>query len=316
MEILGNLRKSKSSMAKNNKLYTCEFCAFNTSYKTRYDEHLLTLKHFKLADRKSIGNQKHQKHQNSKELEKYKPFTCKYCNRFYITSSGLWKHNKKCEQQNMIHMIVNELNEVKKQNAELKELFTQNQIIASTNIKPSSSITNITGDHSNIQNNTFNIQFLQNECKNAINMNDFVNAFEVGVRQLDCIKDNGVVKAISTMFIETLNKYSLHERPIHCTDTKRLTMFIKDNDVWHTKEEGKQKFTKAIEEVQKIAMKSIPQWEDHYKSKIKNDDTFTDKYMTLVKKTTNILTDDDSKKIMKVIAPNVKLGKDNEITES
>lgn len=302
--------------AKNATFYHCEICDYNTRYKTHYTDHLHTRKHFALSQKTTQNNAKPQKPQ--------KVYFCDHCNKEFNDRPGAWRHKKSCKKSDVIEIIMNELVEVKKQNAELKQLVTQtqNQVILASNannvtrLEPSSFTTNITGDHNNIQNNTFNIQFLNNECKNAVNMNDFVNAFEVGVKQLDCIKDNGAIKAITTMFIETLNKYSLHERPIHCTDTKRLTMYVKDNDVWHTKEEGKQKLTKAIEDVQKIAMKSIPQWEDHYKEKIKNDDTYSDKYMLLVKKTTNILTDDDNIKIMKTIAPNVKLNKNGEITES
>jgi uncharacterized C2H2 Zn-finger protein len=301
--------------AKSATFYRCESCDYITRYKSHYTEHLHTRKHLALS-KKTTEN-------NANPLKPLKKYFCERCNKVFNDRPGLWRHKKSCKQSDMIQTIINELVEVKKQNAELKELVTQrqNQVILSNNNnierqEPIGFTTNITGDHNNIQNNTFNIQFLNNECKNAVNMNDFVNAFEVGVRQLDCIKDNGAIKAITTMFIETLNKYSLHERPIHCTDTKRLTMYVKDNDVWHTKEEGKQKLTKAIEDVQKIAMKSIPQWETHYKEKIKNNDSYSDKYMLLVKKTTNILTDDDNTKIIKTIAPNVKLSKNGEITES
>ena len=302
--------------AKSATFYRCESCDYNTRYKSHYTEHLYTRKHLALSQKTTLNN--------ANPLKPQKKYLCDFCNKGFNDRAGLWRHKKSCIQSGFMETIMNELVEVKKQNAELKQLVTQtqNQVILSTNSnnthkqEPVGFTTNITGDHNNIQNNTFNIQFLNNECKNAVNMNDFVNAFEVGVKQLDCIKDNGAIKAITTMFIETLNKYSLHERPIHCTDTKRLTMYVKDNDVWHTKEEGKQKLTKAIEDVQKIAMKSILQWENHYKEKIKNDDTYSDKYMLLVKKTTNILTDDDNIKIMKTIAPNVKLNKNSEITES
>lgn len=305
--------------AKSATFYRCETCDYMTRYKSHYTEHLHTRKHLALLN---LGNESNANPQNPLLL--FKKYPCDHCSKVFNNRSGLWRHKKSYDKTDLIKTIVNELKEVKKQNAELKQLVTQtqNQVILASNAnsltrqEPVGYTTNITGDYNNIQNNTFNIQFLNNECKNAVNMNDFVNAFEVGVKQLDCIKDNGAIKAITTMFIETLNKYSLHERPIHCTDTKRLTMYVKDNDVWHTKEEGKQKLTKAIEDVQKIAMKSIPQWEDHYKEKIKNDDTYSDKYMLLVKKTTNILTDDDNIKIMKTIAPNVKLNKNGEITES
>jgi hypothetical protein len=294
--------------------FMCDVCYYYTDHKSHYDKHITTRKHI---ERKQMETKN-----ADAPVSADKNYSCNNCNKIYSNRSGLWKHNKKCiykgVMQTMIEQqqtIMNELVEVKKQNAELKQMFeTQNQIISSNNHNiPANTIT---GDNNNVQNNIqnnfFNTQvFLETECKNAINMKDFLDNINIDINELDFIKDNNHIKAISDIFIKNLNKYDIHHRPLHCTDIKRLTIYVKDEDEWTTKDKGTDKFTKAIGDIQKIATQSLPLYEEYYKH-IMNDEELFENYNIIVNKTTRQLNGKDNEKIMKNIASNVKIGKESE----
>ena len=316
MEIKKINWKSNNQMLNTKKKYFCETCDFNTSYKTRFSEHLLTSKHTDLIKWKSNGNKGNQKHQ------KNQIFICNNCDKVYATSSGLWKHNKKCSEnkEDSIQELKNEL-------AEIKTLLqSQNQLIVSNNLnhnnnqlinpqqnqlQPATTSTHITGNHNNIQNNIFNTQvFLENECKNAVNIDDIIEKVIIDVDKLDVFKEKGTSIGIANILNEVLKGYNIYERPIHCSDLKRLSMHVKDNDTWLSKKQGEEKLTKTIHYIQQSVMKHVYDWEDFYKNKMNPDNL--DKAMgILIKRTTNLLTDDDNKKIIRTIAPNVKLDASN-----
>lgn len=293
--------------AKTATFYICEYCDYKTPYKSHYTEHLHTRKHYTQSQNNNASN--------ANPLKPLKKYPCKYCDKSFNDRAGLWRHNKKCNNQIMLQTIVNELVEVKKQNAELKQMFeTQNQIIASTNNNNNNLIPSntITGDHNNIQNNIFNTQvFLETECKNAVNMKDFLDNISIDINELDFIKDNKRVESITNIFLKHLNNYGVNERPIHCTDIKRLSLYVKDNDTWFSKEQGTTKFSQSINDITKIAVKSIPDWEHHNKD-IMNQDDLDEGYFKLVKILNSPIEEKESQKIMKNIASNVKIGKGSE----
>jgi hypothetical protein len=291
-----------------NKKYICESCDFKTDYKTRYDEHILTIKHYKLSQWKSEGNQNNQNHQTLSN------FICQYCNKSYVTSSGLWKHNKKCNSSQTtqtLQTIMNELVDIKKQNAELKQLFEQNQIIvANANQTQNDKPQQITNIHGNQNNNTYNntMVFLNTECKNAVNMKQFLDNISIDINELDfIIKDNKRVTSITNLFLKHLNKYSLYERPIHCTDIKRLSVYVKDNNTWLSKEQGTAKLTQSIHDITKIAIKTIPEWENHNKP-IMDPEHLKDDMLKVFQILNAPIKDNENQKIMKTIASNIKLG--------
>lgn len=285
--------------------YVCELCDYITHHKSHYDKHILTLKHI------------HRKHLETESAETafsgIKNYSCDFCDKIYSNRSGLWKHKKRCNQINVMQVIVNqqqtimnELIEIKKENNELKQLLqTQNQVVAP---QPNPTVTNVHGDHNNIQNNIFNTQvFLENECKNAVNIDDIIEKVIIDVDKLDVFKNKGTSVGIANILNEVLKQYTIYERPIHCSDIKRLSMHVKDKDIWLSKEEGQQKLTKTIYYIQQSAMKHIYDWEQYYKNKL-NEDNLKQQLTILIKKTTNSLSDHDNKKIIKTIASNVKLG--------
>lgn len=314
--------------------YSCSLCEYKTNHRSHYNTHLLSKRHLKW---KHLDTNTAETAETA--ISSIKIYSCEFCDKTYCNRSGLWKHKKKCNQSienNMIQTIVeqqqtimNELidikqqnTDIKKENTELKQLLqTQNQIIVSNNNnnnqlanpQPTSASTHITGDHNNIQNNIFNTQvFLENECKNAVNIDDIIEKVIIDVDKLDVFKEKGTSIGIANILNEVLKSYNIYERPIHCSDVKRLSMHVKDNDIWLSKQQGQEKLSKTIYYIQQSAMKQIYDWEAYYKHKMNPDNL--DKGMNLlIKRTTNSLTEDDNKKIIKTIAPNVKLGGETDV---
>ena len=154
---------------------------------------------------------------------------------------------------------------------ENKELRNQNQELTNTikELVPQLGNNNTTNSHNT---NNFNINvFLNEKCKDAINMSDFINSIEVSLEQLDYTKTQGLEKGISNVIMENMNKLSLYERPIHCTDKKRETLYIKDNDTWE-KDKDKSKIKKIINKTSNKNFTALVNWKDENPNYMNFDD--------------------------------------------
>ena len=121
------------------------------------------------------------------------------------------------------------------------------------------------------QNNKFNIQvFLNEKCKDAINMSDFVKSIQVSFQQLDFTKQNGIVSGLTNVIIENMNKLGLYQRPIHCTDIKRESVYIKEDDIWE-KDVTKEKIKKAIKGVSTKQFSALSKWTKENPDFMKNE---------------------------------------------
>tara|TARA_B110001452_G_scaffold266213_1_gene272506 strand:+ start:1359 stop:2309 length:951 start_codon:yes stop_codon:yes gene_type:complete len=250
-----------------NKFY-CENCDYNGKKKSDFDKHLMTRKH-KLATNATLKSP-----QNI--------WSC-LCGKSFKHSSSLYRHKKKCIKkednkcldcsENLLETFTNMLSkdmimEIIKENGEIKELICkqsekiEEQHKQITEMLPKlNAITNI-----NNINNTANIKqkfniniFLNEKCKDALNMDEFISKIEVTLQQLDITKNKGLAEGLSNVLIENMNKLSLYERPMHCTDIKRETLYIKDNDAWE-KDIDKTKIKKAIKTTSNKQYKSLQQW--------------------------------------------------------
>ena len=202
--------------------FCCVYCDFITSNKKDYVRHLSTQKHIKRENDTNDTQKNPKKPQTN--------YTCVNCNKTYKYSSGLYRHKKKCvdhENNNNLNyqlMLSKELilEVVKQQQNQIKELTdTIKELIPKV------------GNNITTTNQKFNIQvFLNEKCKDAINMSDFIKSIEVSLQQLDYTKHNGLVNGLSNVIIENMNKLGLYQRPIHCTDIKRESLYIKDDDNW------------------------------------------------------------------------------------
>jgi hypothetical protein len=251
---------------KNEHKYICKMCYFNTCKKTDYDRHLSSQKHSRNT-LTTIGNgiittkiclSKH---------------ICDYCKKEYNDRSGLWRHKKKCQtiflenkkdestDKELIMMLV-------KQNTELLELVkngTHNTII------------------NNTHNKTFNLQFFLNEtCKDAMNIMDFVDTIKVQLTDLIKVGEIGYVEGISNIITNNLKALDISQRPIHCTDKKREVLYIKDEDKWEKEDEEKKKLRKAIKIVAYKNINALPQFKEKYPDCKESDSKFSDQYNHLI----------------------------------
>jgi len=257
--------------AKNGKQYSCEYCHFYTSDKTDFTRHCSTGKHKNLTNLTKNTD-------NNNET-----YICSKCNKQYKSRMGLWSHSKKCtskppsESVNTIlqqdddiecsEPVKNYIMKLVEQNNDLRNMFIQqtaeiNEKIDNLAENPPQQITN-----NNIQNNKINNQFnlnvfLQQTCKDAINMSDFIDSLEINTKSLERTGTHGYVHGISTIFMDGLRKLKVHERPIHCTDLKREVLYIKDNDKWEKDTEDNKQFKKALATVVHRNMIQLVKWEE------------------------------------------------------
>ena len=239
---------------KNPKIFSCAFCDFISSNKKDYGRQLSTLKH-KIR----------QKDTNDTKKPQQKPQTCyecKLCNKSYKYSSGLYRHKKRCISDENTHISSNDIlnnqlalskelimNVVKEQQNQIKELTdTIKELIPKV------------GNNITTTNQKFNIQvFLNEKCKDAISMSDFIKSIEVSLQQLDYTKHNGLVNGLSNVIIENINKLGFYQRPIYCTDIKRESLYIKEANSWE-KDINKEKIKRAIKDVSTKQFFALSKW--------------------------------------------------------
>ena len=303
MENLGN--------SKTKKIYECDFCYYITSRKSNYAKHLATDKHNISKSSKSeiakVANF---------ENNEYK---CQHCKQIYKTNSGLWKHIKKCEVLNKTKMIIDVIKDDKnvqeylmeqnkllidqlsQQNKQLMEQNTKLFEIAQTNNSNSGTINNTINN-----NNKFNINvFLNETCKDAINLTDFVNQIQVSVNDLEETSKLGYAEGISKIFIKNLNDIYFSQRPIHCSDSKRDILYIKDDNQWTKDDEQKSNLTKAIKIVANKNIKQIPEWQKANPEYNNPESKQNDKYMKMICEVMSGSTKEEQQKNYNKIIKNI-----------
>ena len=299
------------------KKYTCEKCDYTTSSKKDYNKHLNTAKH----KMETFGNKKI-------------PFFCEICNKQYKTKSGLWKHLKKCKIENngvneeKIHANVIEIEnyetnekyvtkddiicQQQEQIRELKDMMIRvlddnkenKKLMREMLPKIGNTTSNTTNNYQKISINVF----LNEHCKNALNFKDFIETLNVSLEDVLKTKEIGYSKGISNIFIKNLNELETTERPIHCSDKKRLQFYVKDSDEWN-KDNG-EKIKYAINKCQKKHIERIKDWEEQNKN-WKNDERKTNEYFKLIQEIMGQVNesekDKDIKDIMKNVGDNILL---------
>ena len=248
--------------------YHCELCDY---YAKRFDvmqKHILTQKH--------IGNQSAIKKVEKGGKGGAKNFLCTNCNRSYLSNSGLWRHKKKCinikecSNNNIItENIINDLScNIKNENndSQYKQLMVnmmkENQELRSQISELIPKVGNNNTTHNNTLNQKFNINvFLNEQCKYALNMNEFIQSIQVSLEQLEYTKKHGLEQGLSKTIMENINKLSLYERPLHCTDAKRETLYIKDNNNWE-KDKSKNKIKEVIKSTCNKNYEALKTWKE------------------------------------------------------
>jgi hypothetical protein len=294
METLGNKFVNKST----NDFY-CDICHYNTSHKGHYNEHLTSSKHYKRTQKGNIGNKIDDKiDDNNLEIEN---ICCKKCNKKFKTRSGLWKHNKTCniEKSSTKDQITDKelMMAIIKDNSELKNMIMK--VLENGTMNNNNNNNNNT---TNSHNKAFNLNFFLNEtCKNAMNITDFVDSIKLQLSDLMEIGEIGYVEGISKIIVKNLNNLDETIRPVHCTDKKRETMYIKDQGEWNKEDEKKTKLKKAVTKIADKNIKLLPQFREKYPEYKNSSSKTSDKYDKMV---LEVMTCDDDKneKIVKNIS--------------
>jgi len=266
------------------KIYHCELCDLITSSLKDYTRHLSTLKHQK---RRLATNGNHLATQKIPILM----YQCEKCNKNYCDKSGLWRHNKKCNMslitqdnksantsdkpnyvvdKELVMLLIKENSELKNMMMEVIKTGTHNTI-------------NNHSTHTNSHNKTFNLQFFLNEtCKNAMNIMDFVDSLTLQLNDLEKMGEIGFVNGMSNIIIKNLQNLDVTERPVHCTDKKRDILYVKDNDKWNKETEEKPKIRKAIKHAAHKNAKLLLEFKEKHPDCIKSTSKHSDMYNKLM----------------------------------
>ncbi len=283
------------------KKYFCEICQYGTDRKSSYDDHCQSMKH----NMATVVNQ------NSAFC---KTFDCDVCGKEYKDRSGLWRHKKKCNEDNKTetssegqvdnNFITKEMfMMLLKDNEDFKAMLMkvlENGIISNTN----GNINTMTNSNNN--NKTFNLQFFLNEtCKNAMNIDEFVSSIEPTLEDLEHVGRVGYVEGISKIIIDKLNNTELTDRPIHCSDLKRETLYVKTNNVWNKETEDKPLLVNAIKEIASKNIQNIFHWQKKYPGCNKSDSMKNDLFLNITKNSMCGSSKEETNKNYEKIASNV-----------
>jgi hypothetical protein len=229
-----------------------------------------------------------------------KKHECPKCNKFFNDRSGLWRHNKKyhaqetqpeeTQQEATIPEMTFEQDdcnfkemflEMMKQNEEFKQIMIEQNVKLMEMAKEKSSITN-NNTITNTMNNKFNLQIFLNEtCKDAMNIQEFIDYVKVQHSDFENFGKMGYVEALTRIFLRNLMELEVHRRPIHCSDVKREVLYVKDNDVW-TIDVSREKLIRTIKYIANKNVKQIPGWMDQNPDSKNTQTKLHDKYMKML----------------------------------
>jgi len=262
--------------------YVCTKCNITCCKLSKWSRHILTAKH--LNDNKTPMSEKR--------------FACSKCKKEYKSQSSVKYHESKCthvetQYVSIIDRLINE-------NAELRNLIvvqtktvseTMNKTIETIMLQNNESMNKIietckpVNNTINQTNNKFNINvFLNETCKNAMNFSDFVNNIQITYEDLENNARLGFVNGISKIFLDNLNQLDISERPIHCTDVKRETMYIRDDNTWK-KQTDDQILQKAIQAVSYKSMGKLAKWKEENPDYTNADSEFSQRCLVIQKNT-------------------------------
>ena len=286
---------------KNPQTYNCELCDYNTCNKKDFTKHMSTQKH-KNTSLSMVGNDLDIKNPQNPKNEKY---MCSFCNRTYKYNSGLWKHKKKCDAhdytiENTKSLEINALTTL------VLDLVKSNQELQQQMIEVCKKDTTTNNIATNCNNKSFNLQFFLNEtCKDAMNMVDFIDSIQVKLSDLENMGKLGFVNGLSNMIIDRLNALDVHMRPIHCTDTKRETVYTKEKNQWTKDEADLKTVRRFIQSVAKKNTQNIGLFRNKHPDCMDSSSRNSDVYNKIVMETYggygNNDNDSENKIIMKLV---------------
>jgi anion-transporting ArsA/GET3 family ATPase len=336
LETLGNIK-----VAENTYNFYCEKCNYYCNKKSSYTKHLTTDKH---------TNNMTRVNDTTVEDNETNLLNCDVCNKEFVNRSGLWKHRKKClqEQQNICKVIDKKPEEenkvsitnnipmelilqVIKQSKEIQNvLIEQTKELQNKLLEKENQLLEQNAEHhkqlvelakkpnmvnSNITNNQFNLNFFLNEtCKNAMNIQDFIQSIKLTTQDFETTGRLGFVDGISRIFINELKRLEVERRPLHCTDVKRETVYIKDNDTWEKENQEKKKLKWAINSIAQLNLNQVQHWQQEYPECAENNTVANTKFNQMAMIALGGFGDEEEAKfrdkIMKNVMKEIVLTKD------
>ena len=301
---------------KNSWKFCCKICDYYCNKKQHLTQHFMTKTH-KNAAGNNVSN-------SVNNTTKDYNLICD-CGKSYKERSGLWKHKKKCsflnnnqEEEDCVNSDTQALTklvlEVVKSNTELQkqnQYFQQKMIESFQEVcKNTTNNNSITNSNINSHNKTFNLQFFLNEtCKNAMNINEFVDSIKLQLCDLENVAKIGYVEGLSKIIIKNLKALDVTERPVHCSDSKRETMYVKDEDKWEKESENNHKVLKAIEDIANKNSKMVKEWKTKNPECASSKSHKADVYSHIMIQAVCSNNDGNNNKILKKIAKEVTIDK-------
>jgi len=303
METLGN-----QIMPKICQKFYCENCDYGTSKKSSYTNHCASDKHKNHLQGNvlsTFGNQ---------IMPKlcYVTYSCCNCNKEFKNRSGLWKHKQKCENIKEPATNINLDTKIKETDAKeliqylMKENSEFKQLIIEQNKQMIELSKNVGNNNNSNNNNSFNLSLYLNEtCKDALNIMDFVKQLNVGTKDLEETGRLGFADGISKIFINGLKDLDFNNRPVHCSDSKRETLYIKDNNQWNKDDDDKTLLTNAIKHVAHKNMKQISEWTKEHPEYNDYESKQNDRYLKIVSEAMSGSSQEETNKNYNKIIKNI-----------
>jgi hypothetical protein len=281
--------------------FICEICNFECSKKSKYDRHILTAKHKLLTNTDEKGPKgpisficdcgKKYKHRQSLFTHKQK---CKYIED--DTEEIVEKNND--NEPSYKDLLIQAMKQMQEQNKEMTEMRKQ-----MLDMVP------LIGNNNTTNNNNFNLHFFLNEtCKDALNITDFLNSLQIQLKDLEYTTDNGHINGITNIFHNALNNLEIEKRPMHCTDLKREVLYIKDNDEWH-KDENKEVIKSAVTKVVDKNLSNSEKWLDEHPNVFVSGSNDSTRYIKMTENSLGTGLETEQNKIVKNILKEVIIDK-------
>jgi hypothetical protein len=242
--------------------FHCNSCNFTTLKKSIFDKHNNTIKHLQKLNKN-----------NDKPIT----YSCDICNKEYLNRSGLYKHKKSCHVLENKNELTNELREPESKKPDITidlvlDLIKQNKDLQNCLVESHNKIVELSQNTSTINNTTnnttnqqFNLNvFLNETCKDAMNISDFVNSLQLTTKDFENTGKLGFIEGITQIIISRMNSVDTTKRPMHCTDAKRETLYIKDDNVWEKEDDKKTKFKKVVNQFANKNLQQLNKWKEEH----------------------------------------------------
>ncbi len=301
-------------------IYKCEPCVFHTTCKRDYDRHILTEKHLGGG---SLANQ---------IIKSSEGYECYCCHNIFKSRTSIYKHISKCStpspppapsasilpgitepqiSDDMAKNIVNMMMMLFQQNAELQSKMME--MCKNGGMSNSNNTINANTINANTtNNNSFNMNvFLNEQCKDAMNMKDFVNSIQLNLTDLENVGNLGYVKGMSNILIDNLQKMDVYKRPVHCSDVKRDTLYVKENNEWERDGPDHPKMVNAVLAVEHKNVALVSEWAKANPRCMNSNTRENERYMKLSKAATDGEKEGNIAKVIKRVAKNVAIDKES-----